>query len=132
MPQTAIEKWVRELVNNEMQKQINNRHVASRAFVLEATYQMRNEIVKIFKEMNNEVKILLEEIESAKNEKEKPIISNTKKEKTIAGGWTESETESLKKEFNDFLIAIAFGHDRSNASIKGKLFSLLQQSYGRI
>jgi len=132
MPDNAIEKWVRELVNNEMQKQINNRRIASRAFVLEAAQSMRDDIVKMFQAMSNEVKILLEEIEIAKNKDEKPIISNTKKEKTIAGGWTESETDCLKREFNDFIIAIAFGHDRSNASVKGKIFSLLQQSYGRI
>jgi hypothetical protein len=132
MTGNSIEKWIKEMVNNEIQKQINNRNLISKSKAIEIAQEVATDSIFTINEQarnftnqqanpDTPFRMLLKEL--GRHEK-----TNRKKKNK----WTVDEEKILKNNFNKFLSDRACQLERSNASIKAKLFRLLQQSYGAI
>jgi len=148
MTDSAIEKWVRRLVNDEMQIQINNRRLVGRAWVIQEIQERLDADTKdikweefrplpqvVFqhdptKEILDHVKIEVEDCKGLKKPLPKTGILN--KRSPMNGNWGGEEELYLKDQVNDFIEKQGRIQRRTPASIKGKVFHLLQQSYGRI
>ena len=128
MTESAIEKWIKELVRKEFQNEINCRGVATRSFVVARIqdYVQNLELVSRVKPLcNSGCKCKEEKAEPVKWEEFRPLPKIKKKSKWWTA-WPESEINYLEEQLNQFIERQGRIQKRTSGSVKAKVKLILE------
>ena len=106
---------IEQFIQNEIEKTIENKHLAGKAWV---NQQLSNTLRNIREEYKNDMYAANYSIQT------NTFSSNSR--------WSEKDTEELKKQINLFFQEMGEFLNRSPAGVKAKMFRILQESYKKV
>ena len=121
----SIEDWVREIVHDQFLKEIKRQGISIKEIEIIAQKTVQQEITDNLKQPYYKFPKFNQPRKHISDYPPRPYLQPKKK-------WDWHEENYLKEQFNKMIKAEAERMNRSKASIKGKLFSLLQKSYQKV